>query len=190
MDTSWLDIVILIVMALSVLSAVRKGFSREVIGLAASVFGLILGLWFYGSASVYFEPYVSSPEIAKFLGFGAVFLAVLSAGALLGWVVSRFLKKTGLSWVDRSLGAAFGIVRGLLFSLALVTIMVAFAPGSSAASPPSAVVQSRLAPYVMEASHVLTAIAPHDLKTEFQKRYDQVKQQWDQKSGSLQPRKD
>jgi len=88
------------------------------------------------------------------------------------------------------LGAAFGIVRGLLFSLALVTIMVAFAPGSSAASPPSAVVQSRLAPYVMEASHVLTAIAPHDLKTEFQKRYDQVKQQWDQKSGSLQPRKD
>ena len=147
MNTSWLDIVILIVMALSVLSAVRKGFSREVIGLAASVFGLILGLWFYGSASVYFEPYVSSPEIAKFLGFGAVFLAVLSAGALLGWVVSRFLKKTGLSWVDRSLGAAFGIVRGLLFS-------------------------------------------PHDLKTEFQKRYDQVKQQWDQKSGSLQPRKD
>jgi membrane protein required for colicin V production len=190
MNNNWLDLVILIVMALSILSAVRKGFSREVIGLAAAIFGLVLGLWFYGSAGAYFEPYVSSPEIAKFLGFGVVFLGVLIAGGLLGWVISRFLKKTGLSWVDRSLGAAFGIVRGLLISLALVTMLVAFAPGSSAAAPPQAIVHSRLAPYVMEASHVLTSIAPHDLKTEFQKRYDQVKQQWDQKGGSLQPRKE
>lgn len=190
MNYGWLDFVIVLVMAVSILGAARKGFSREVIGLSATFFGLILGLWFYGTAGSFFEPYVSSPAIAKLIGFVVVFVGVLIIGGLLAMIVNRFLKSTGLSWADRALGAAFGIVRGLLVSLALVTVLVAFAPGSSAASPPSAILHSRLAPYVMEASHVLTSIAPHDLKDEFQKRYDQVRQELDQKTGSLKAPKD
>jgi hypothetical protein len=66
-------------------------------------------------------------------------------------------------------------------------ILVAFAPGSTEAAPPTAVVHSHLAPYVIGASKVLTQMAPHDLKDDFQKRYEQVKRVWDAKTAVLAP---
>jgi membrane protein required for colicin V production len=184
---NWLDGVIAVMMLLSIIFSVQKGFSREVIGLVAAFFGLILGSWFYGVAGAWLEPYVSSIRVAHFLGFLLVFVGVLIAGGLLGWIVSRFLKNVGLSWVDRAMGAAFGIVRGLVLSVALVMILVAFAPGSTEAAPPQAVVHSHLAPYVIGASKVLTQLAPHDLKDDFQKRYDEVKRAWDGKTAPAAP---
>ena len=175
----WLDIVIIAIMLFSILGSVRKGFSREVIGLAAALAGLALGLWFYKTAGAWLESYVSSISVAYFLGFLTVFILVVIVGALFGWVVSRFLRTTGLSWIDRAMGAAFGVARGVLLSVALVLILTAFAPGSNAAAPPSSIVHSRLAPYVIGASRVITQIAPHDLKDEFHRRYEQVKEAWD-----------
>lgn len=179
MTFSWLDGVILVVLVLSIFSAARRGFSREVIGLAAALLGLILGTWFYGTAGSWLTPYVSSADVSNFLGFLLVFMGTIIAGAILGAIVSRMLRTVGLSWIDRALGAAFGIARGLLVSVALVMILVAFAPGSSAAAPPHAVVNSRLAPYVIGTSRLLTELAPHELKDEFHRRYDQVKNAWD-----------
>ena len=80
-----------------------------------------------------------------------VFCGVLLLGALLGRVLGRFLKVTGLSFVDRLLGAGFGVVRGLLISIAIVLALLAFTPGKS---PPNAVVHSRVAPYVIDAARV------------------------------------
>jgi membrane protein required for colicin V production len=179
MTFSWLDGVILVVLVLSIVSAARRGFSREVIGLAAALLGLILGTWFYGTAGSWLTPYVSSADVSNFLGFLLVFMGTIVAGAILGVIVSRMLRTVGLSWIDRALGAAFGIARGLLVSVALVMILVAFAPGSSAAAPPRVVVNSRLAPYVIGTSRLLTELAPHELKDEFHRRYDQVKSAWD-----------
>ncbi len=113
MTFSWLDGVILVVLVLSIFSAARRGFSREVIGLAAALLGLILGTWFYGTAGSWLTPYVSSADVSNFLGFLLVFMGTIIAGAILGAIVSRMLRTVGLSWIDRALGAAFGIARGL-----------------------------------------------------------------------------
>ncbi len=185
MHLNWLDFVIIVAMFISIAAAAQKGFSREVIGLAAAFLGLVLGLWFYGTAGGWLAPYVSSISIAHFLGFLIVFIGVIVVGALLSAVVSRFLKTVGLSLVDRALGAAFGIARGLVVSVALVMILVAFAPGSTAATPPAAVVNSRLAPYVIGTSRVITQFAPFELKDEFHKRYDQIKNAWADKRTAL-----
>ena len=189
-NPDWLDIAIILIMVLSVISSARKGFSREVIGLAAALFGLILGLWFYGTAGSWLQPYVSSLGIAHFLGFLIVFIGVLFVGGLLGWLVSRVLRTAGLSWIDRALGAAFGVARGVLVCVALVMILVAFAPGSSEAAPPTAVVHSRLAPYVIGAARVFTQMAPHDLKDEFHRRYEQVRQARDHADSKPAPQRD
>jgi membrane protein required for colicin V production len=188
MSFNWLDAAIVLILFVSIITSVQKGFSREVIGLVAAFVGLILGIWFYGTAGAWLQPYVSSSSIANFLGFLIVFVSVIIVGGLLSWVVSRMLRTVGLSWIDRMLGAAFGIARGLLMSVALVMIMVAFAPGSTAATPPSAVVSSRLAPYVIGVSRVITQFAPYELKDEFHKRYDQVKRAWDDRHAQLLPK--
>src|ERR1700710_2521925 len=101
---NWLDVVLLAILALSSFASFRKGFSREIIGLAASLFALVLGMWFYGLAGSFFEPYVSSPRIAHLLGFFVVVISVLILGSIVAAIVSRFIRTIGLSFFDRLLG--------------------------------------------------------------------------------------
>jgi membrane protein required for colicin V production len=175
---NWLDILILILVLGSVVTSISKGFSREIIGLTAAIAGFFLGIWFYGPAGAFLLPYVSSKGVANFCGFVIVFIGVLLIGAIIGIVLKNVLKAAGLSWFDRLLGAGFGLVRGLLLSIALVLAIVAFAPGLQGDSPPRSVVESRLAPYVIDAARLFSAVAPRELKDGFRKRYHQVKDAW------------
>ena len=94
---------------------------------------------------------------------------------MLGWIVNRFLRTIGLSFFDRLLGAAFGFVRGLLIAIALLTAYMAFGPQVDSKTVSASVLNSRIAPYVLDASHLFVAIAPMELKSSFQKQYSQVK---------------
>jgi membrane protein required for colicin V production len=172
---NWLDVVLLLLLLASVVTSFSTGLTREILGLFSMLAALVLAIWCYGSAGAFLLPYVSSRGIANFCGFLIVFLIVLLLGAILGRVLRRFLRIAGLSFVDRLLGLGFGVVRGLLIAVALVLALLAFTPGKS---PPNAVVQSRLAPYVIDAARVFAAVAPHELKERFHKSYEQVKTIW------------
>jgi len=175
---NWLDIVLLLILVISIATSFRKGLSREIIGLAAVVVALILGIWFYGPAGAFLAPYVSSKGIANLAGFFIVFFGLLTVGSLVSYAVGRVLKVTGLRFIDHLLGAVFGVVRGTLIAVALVMGAMAFS--ADAEHPPEAVVHSRLAPYVVEAAHVIVGMAPYELKEGFRKSYAQVKQTWEQ----------
>jgi membrane protein required for colicin V production len=172
---NWLDIVLLLILGLSVAASFRKGLSREVIGLLSVVLALILGVWFYGTAGAFLEPYVSSRATANFAGFFLVFFGLLLAGALVSYLLGKFLKVTGLSLVDRLLGAGFGLLRGIVVAVALILGIMAFTPSEGA---PVSVVNSRVAPYVVDAARVCAAMAPRELKEGFRKSYAQVKSAW------------
>ena len=85
------------------------------------------------------------------------------------------MKVTGLSIVDHLLGAGFGLLRGLVFAIAIVMGVMAFSRGDK---PPEAIVNSRMAPYVVDAARMFAAMAPHDLKEGFRRTYAQVKAAW------------
>ncbi len=172
---NWLDVVVVLILAASVITSFRKGLSREVIGLASVVLGLLLGLWFYGTAGAYLLRYLSSRRAANLAGFFIVFCGVALLGSLVSFLVGKFLTVTGLSIFDHVLGAGFGVVRGILISVALIVGIMAFSQGEG---PPASVVRSRTAPYVMDAARVFAAMAPHELKEAFRKRYAQVKAAW------------
>jgi membrane protein required for colicin V production len=177
---NWLDIVLGLILVASLLSSFRKGLSREIIGLISVCLALLLGVWLYGSAAGYLQPYLSSRTAANFAGFGIVFCGVLLIGSLLSLIVGRFLKVTGLSFLDHLLGMGFGIVRGLLIGVALITGIMAF---SSNDRPPSEVVHSRMAPYFVGGSRVVAALAPYELKEGFRKSYQSVEAAWAHISG-------
>ena len=179
---NWLDILLCVILCLSMIASARRGFSREVIGLAAAFFSVVFGMWFYGTAGSLVQPYVSSQETANLIGFILVVAGVLICGALLGWLVSRLIRTVGLSFFDRALGAIFGLARGLFIAVALLMAYTAFGPWShepDATVTPSAMVNSRIAPYVLEASRVFVAAAPMELKASFRKQYNRVKSAWE-----------
>jgi membrane protein required for colicin V production len=176
---NWLDVALVILLVGSVASAFSKGFVRESIGLAAAFIGLLCGAWFYRMPADILRPYLSSREAANLCGFLLIFVGAI----LLGWLVSKLVgmvvKVVGLSWLDRLLGAAFGAARGVIVCVALITAIVAFAPGSDPKTPPQSVVNSRIAPYMLDAAHLLTMATPKELRDEFALRYEQIKRIWD-----------
>jgi len=173
---NWLDIVLALVFLLSVMGGFMKGFAKLVIGLLAAILGILLGIWFYGTAGAFLRPYVSHEDVANFLGFMAIFLGVLLAGALVGKLLGTLFKWVGLSWLDRLLGAAFGLLRGLVFAIALILALMAF----SRNPPPRSVVRSRLAPYVIDAAHICAYMAPRPMREAVKQSYDKVKQAWEE----------
>ena len=176
---NWLDFVLALILIASGVAGLRRGLSRQVIGLVSGVLALLLGIWFYGTVGFYLLPYASSRTMANAGGFAVVFCVVLVLGALVSFVVGRFLKVTGLSIVDHVLGAAFGLLRGLVFAIAIIMRVMAF---SRTDRPPEAIVNSRMAPYVVDAARMVAAMAPHELKEGFRRTYAQVKAAW---SGAL-----
>jgi membrane protein required for colicin V production len=172
---NWLDVILLLIFAASTIGSFRKGLSRQIIHLASVVLGILLGIWFYGTAAAHLAPYLSSRAAANLCGFLIVFFGVLLLGGIVSWIVGKFLRVTGLSIVDHLLGAGFGLLRGILVAVALIMGVMAF---SKDGRPPRAVDESRIAPYVSKAANVLVAMAPNELKEGFRKTYAQAKEVW------------
>lgn len=171
---NWLDIFFLVILGLFVTQGVRRGFTRLAIGLAATLLGLLLASWFYGSAGSYFLPYLSSRALCNTVGFLLVFVGVQTIGGLLGWGLARLFKWTGLSWLDRILGALFGLIKATLVGIVLVMMLLAF----PIKPVPDSVAESTVAPYLIEASRVIVYLAPRELKDGFLASYERVKKLW------------
>jgi len=171
---NWLDFVLALILMLSITSGFRKGLIRIGIGLIATVAALVMACWFYGSAGTYVMPYVSGKSMANILGFMLVFLAVITLGAIVSRILAAIFKWVGLSWVDRLMGAAFGVVRGVIFSVVVIMMITAL----SLEKPPTAIVHSEIAPYLMEAADLFSDIAPKEFKNGFRSGYEKVKETW------------
>lgn len=171
---NWLDIVLLLIFCLSVASGFAKGFAKLLVGLAAAILGFLCGLWFYGAAGAYLLPYVSHKGVANFLGFLLIFFAIVLAGAVVGKLLGTLLKWVGLSWIDRLLGGVFGLVRGLVFAIAIVLALMAFSPKP----PPASVVRSRIAPYVIGAANICSYMAPKEVREGVRQSYEKIRQAW------------
>jgi membrane protein required for colicin V production len=173
---NWLDWVIALMVIASALSGLRTGFARAAVGTAALLLALVAGLWLYGSAGGWLRDYVSHKSVANFLGFCIVFFAVTGAGMLAAHLLAKLFKWVGLGWLDRLMGGALGLVRGVLFAMVLVLAMCGF----SRNPPPASVAASRLAPYIIDASSLMASAAPRELKDGFDESYRRVKRLWEQ----------
>ncbi len=171
---NWLDVTLTLVLAVSTAAGFSRGFTRTVLGLTAFLFGLLLACWLYGSAGVLFQDYVSHKSVANFLGFVTVYAAVCLAAALAGWLLVKFYKSVGLDWLDRLLGAAVGLARGVLAGCVLVMVLMAFARKP----PPPSVVDSRLAPYMVDGARILSWLAPRELRDGVQHSYQRALDLW------------
>jgi membrane protein required for colicin V production len=111
-----LDLILGGIMIISGLLALMRGFTREVLSLvawgAAAVAALlaILNPQLVEMASQYLEP----PIVAKIALGGGVFLVVLIIVSLISIKISDYVVDSAAGAFDRTLGLAYGLVRGLV----------------------------------------------------------------------------
>jgi membrane protein required for colicin V production len=115
-----IDIIIAVALVVSIVIGFVRGFVKEAISIAT----LVVAIW----AALYFGPVVgdlskswlSSSEMQVWFGRILVFAIVLSVGGLIGWGVSKLVRLSVLSSLDRFLGSVFGALRGLLLAALFV----------------------------------------------------------------------
>lgn len=173
---NWLDWVLVAFLLISVLAGFREGFVRIGIGFAAMIVGFFMASWFGGVVAGSLSPYIESKAVAGIVAFLLVFVGVLIAGALIAALLARLLKIVGLSWADRLMGGAVGLARGFVVLVVITMVMTAFLPKSL----PRAVADSRLAPYVFGASHILTAATPFEIREGFDRAYSELRGLWEE----------
>ena len=119
------------VLVVSLLVGAWRGLVFEVISVVSWIAAFVLAQWF-APAVAHWLPISSTNEALRYgLGFLIVFVGTIFAGSLIAFVVKKLLAAVGLSPVDRMLGAAFGVVRGVVILLAL-TVVVGMTPLKSA----------------------------------------------------------
>lgn len=171
---NYLDVLALVILAVSVLTAFLKGFSSELISLAGTIGGLVLAVMFYPEVARMLLRFEFHPILADFLGFLAIFLASVVAASLIGGLTRKTLKALKLSWLDRSFGAAFGFVRGCLINIVIFLAFVAFPINAAALEG------SKLKDYFLPAAQVLMSYAPPDFRQRILDGLEHLKERWDQ----------
>jgi membrane protein required for colicin V production len=151
------DLLIIVVLVVSVVSAFVKGFFVEVFSLA----GLIVGLFFaaanYGAFAPWVLHVIQNREVANLIAFLVIALLVMVVAGLAGRLLRGLFRGVGLGFVDRLLGAVFGLVKGSVVVTLVLMGIVAFLPRQAWLD------NSRLAPVFLTAAHGGSHVVPFDL---------------------------
>ncbi len=120
---TWVDYTIITVIAFSVFISLIRGFVREVLSLVTWVAAFIVALNFGPACGNLFENHIASQSVRLILGSGILFLLTLIVGAVVNYLISTLVEKTGLSGTDRVLGLVLGGARGVLVVAVLVLLV-------------------------------------------------------------------
>ena len=116
------DVVVIFVICLSALFSLLRGFVKEAISLATWIIAIWLAATFAPKLAAMLPLSIESEAVRQAIGFGVLFILSLMLGALINVLVSKVVKKTGLSGADRVFGVAFGVFRGGLIIVVFVVI--------------------------------------------------------------------
>ncbi|MCR4396141.1 MAG: CvpA family protein, partial [Candidatus Saccharicenans sp.] len=157
---NWLDSLLLVILLVTFVIGLVKGFIRQVIGLLAVVGGLILAARYYTWLSWKLFRVVESDFWRNGLSFLLIFFGVILAGWALSFILSKLMKGT-LSLTNHLLGGALGLLKGVLIGAVIILAMLSFD------FQREAIIGSRLAPAMIKISRGLVLLLPRDLTDRF-----------------------
>ncbi len=155
---NWLDIGIIVVIAISLSIGLKAGIIKIVLSLAGVIVGIILA----GRYSIPLAKqltFITSEEIAKIVAFAMILLGVMLVAAVLASVLKWTASVVMLGWVNRLGGAAFGLVLGAILCGALLAVWVKFL------GIQPVIVESALAAILLDRFPVVLALLPDEFDT-------------------------
>ncbi|HTQ84556.1 MAG TPA: CvpA family protein [Pseudolabrys sp.] len=114
MPITWLDLILLLVMLVSGLLAMIRGFMREVLSIAAWGIAALVTLYSYARVLPTVKQYFASESVATAATVVGIFLGTLLIVSILTVRISDLILDSRVGALDRTLGFLFGLGRGLL----------------------------------------------------------------------------
>ena len=109
---TWVDLVVLAVLAVSALLAFMRGLVREVLGLAAWVGAIAAAVWALPRVRPQFAKWIGDSPWVDPIALGVVFVITLIVLIIISRWISALVRASPISSLDHTLGLVFGLVRG------------------------------------------------------------------------------
>ena len=152
-----LDLVVIAVIVLSGLFAFARGFVKEALSVAAWIGAALAALYTLPHAAPIAARFLPKGAVSEAAAAIAVFVVALIVLSLVTSAISRRVKASSLSAVDRTLGLIFGLARGVVL-VCLAYIALAWAlPGKD---QPRWIVEARTLPFLESGAERLRALVP------------------------------
>jgi len=116
------DLAVLAVVAFSMLLGWWRGLVYESVSLLSWVAAYFVARLFSPDIVDYVPAEVGTMPAKMAVAFSILFALTLIAGGVLAWGMNKLVKSAGLTRLDGSLGAAFGLLRGAFLVLVLVLL--------------------------------------------------------------------
>jgi membrane protein required for colicin V production len=120
---NWVDWFIVIIVVLSTVLSLKRGFFQEALSLVIWLLAIIISFTFHPHMSVLLDGYIASPSLRQITAVITLFIICLMAGGLFSFLMGQLIMVTGLTTLDRLLGLVFGFLRGVV--IVVVVLMVA-----------------------------------------------------------------
>jgi membrane protein required for colicin V production len=127
---NWLDIVIIVVVALLGFAGLRQGMIRTVFGIAGLIGGIVLAGRYYDELAARLFP--SGAIWGNIAAYAIIVVATLLVAGVIGWLLAKLVNFAALGWLDRVMGLILGVVIGGLLCAAILAIIIKFYPGMEA----------------------------------------------------------
>ncbi|MGQ2979499.1 MAG: CvpA family protein [Polaromonas sp.] len=117
------DLAFLCVLALSLLIGAWRGLVYEVLSVLGWAASFYLAQWFAPQVALLLPLQTVSEPVRYAAAFVLIFVLAVFAAGLLAVLIKKMVEAIGLRPVDRTLGAAFGLVRGVILLLAVTVVI-------------------------------------------------------------------
>jgi membrane protein required for colicin V production len=167
MPFTLLDGVVVLVVLISAVLAMIRGFTREVFSIGSWVAAAVVAYFFWDDAIVYVQPYIEDKNIALGVTIAALFFITLLIVSIITMRISDFVLDSRAGPLDRTLGFVFGAARGLLLVIIAVLFLNFFIAGDR---QPEWIAMAKTKPWLDSLGTDLMNRLPDDPEAEIMQR--------------------
>ncbi len=120
----WIDLAVLVFVALGLLKGFKKGFVQELFSLVGAVLAIVVAFHGYNSVSmILVDKYPLTPWQAQLIAFTTLALGITLLAVFLGYLWSKAISYTPFAVLDHLCGAAFGVAK---VGIVVLVLLIAF----------------------------------------------------------------
>ncbi len=156
---SYLDLGLIVIVLISALLSMLRGFTREVLAIASWAAAALAAYHFHPLLLPTMKNYIGKEQLALAAAVAAIFFGTLIIVSIITVKLSDVILDSRIGALDRSLGFVFGAARGLLLCVVAFYFYSWLVPGKN---QPDWVKVSRTAPMLAVTGEGLLALLPDD----------------------------